>query len=238
MKYLIIIPARGGSKGVPGKNIKKLHGIPLIAFTINIAKKLQIPSKILISTDNKEIATVAEEFGCNVPFLRPSNLATDTSPSIDFVLHALTKLEEQNENFDAVILLQPTTPFRRKEEVEKAIYKFENTNCDSLISVNRVPHQFNPHWTFEDKNGFLEISTGEDNLITRRQDLPNAYYRNGSIYITKTWILKDRHSFIGSKLSYIETGEEWNINIDTMKDWDMAEEIAPEYLKEVYFNCN
>jgi CMP-N,N'-diacetyllegionaminic acid synthase len=222
MRILGIIPARGGSKGVPGKNIKLLGGLPLIAYTSNAANDSKYLNKTIISTDDLNIAEVAKQFQIEVPFIRPTLLATDTASSIQVVQHVVTYLESQEEYYDAICLLQPTSPFRKKGFIDKAIEKFINEAADALVSVLPVPHEFNPHWVFESNNkGFLHLATGDTEIIKRRQDLPPAYFRDGSIYITKTTVIKNG-SFYGNKLSYIENDADFYVNVDTLKDWDKA----------------
>lgn len=225
MKILALIPARGGSKGVPRKNIRLLGNKPLLEYSIESAKNSHLISEILVSTDDEEIAIAAELAGCKPPFLRPSSLAQDQSTSIEVVLHALAYYENQKIYFDAVCLLQPTSPFREASFIDKAIAKFITSQSDSLISVLPIPHQYNPHWAFEeDDQGFLHIATGEENIITRRQDLPKAFYRDGSVYLTKTEVLKTG-TFFGKKTAYITSNPELHVNIDTQEDWDYAEQL-------------
>lgn len=224
MKILAIIPARGGSKGVPRKNVRLLGNKPLIEYSIDAAIESNVFEKIVVSTDDEEIAIAAEIAGCKPPFIRPTELAQDDSTSISVVLHAINFFEQQNIFFDAVCLLQPTSPFREKGFINKAINVFIETNSDSLISVLPVPHEYNPHWVFEELNGTLKISTGDETIIPRRQELPKAYHRDGSLYITKTETLK-KESFFGKKISYIESNKEFYVNIDTFKDWEMAEKL-------------
>jgi len=218
MRVLAVIPARGGSKGVPKKNIKLLGNIPLIDYSINVAKNSKLITQILVSTDDEEIAIAAEVSGFKPPFIRPLELAQDNSTSISVVKHAIDFYESQNIYFDAVCLLQPTSPFREKGFVDSAIQKFITSNSDSLISVLKIPHEYNPHWAFvENTNGTLKIATGEENIIPRRQDLPKAYFRDGSIYITKTSVLK-KGTFFGKNISFIESNPDYYVNIDTMDD--------------------
>lgn len=228
MKILGLIPARGGSKGVPNKNIKLLGGKPLINYTIEAALEAKVLSDLVVSTDSKRIAEISEKAGANVPFMRPSELATDTSPSIDTVIHAVEFFEAKNIHFDAVCLLQPTCPFRTAEDVRGAVKMFKNKTADSLISVREVPHQYNPHWTFEvDENGeYLQISTGEKEIITRRQELPKAYHRDGSIYIVKTDVLLKKRSLYGEKIAFYLSQNPIDINIDTLADWEKAENCS------------
>lgn len=225
MKILTIIPARGGSKGIPGKNIKILGGKPLIGWSIESAIKSVKCGSIYVNTEDTEIAKVAESFGCKV-YIRPSELATDQSKSIDVVIEMLENLKSQGHVYDAICLVQATYPFRELDLLNRAIQKFEDTNADSLISVLPVPHHYNPHWVFETHDDFLQIATGEKNIITRRQELPNAYHRDGAVYITKTEVILQKQSFFGDKLGFIETNEANYVNIDTIADWKLAEKIV------------
>lgn len=225
MKILGVIPARGGSKGIPKKNCKLLGKIPLIEYTIRDAKKATLLSKIVVSTDDQEIAIAAELAGCKPPFLRPIELAQDTSTSLEVVQHALDFFQKQGEIYDAICLLQPTNPFRESGFIDAAIEKFIASNADSLVSILPVPLEFNPHWVFEkNEMGTLKIATGENTIITRRQDLPQAFHRDGSIYITKTKVIRNG-SLYGSTIDSIESDPKYYINIDTQKDWNKAEDF-------------
>ncbi len=230
MRVLGIIPARGGSKGIPGKNIKILGNKPLLAYTIESANNSKLLTKLILSSNDSEIINCAKKYNVQVPFKRPDELATDESPSILTVIHALKELKAQGEEFDAVCILQVTSPFRSKDIIDKAILKFEQSKTDSLVSVLKVPREYNPHWVFEkDLKGGLIISTGEKNIISRRQDLPDAFYRDGSIYITKTTVILNQQSLYGKSISYIESDSLFHVNIDTMEDWKKAEEIQEKY---------
>jgi CMP-N,N'-diacetyllegionaminic acid synthase len=226
MRILAIIPARGGSKGVPGKNIKLLNGKPLLAYTSEIALQSKQLTEVVVSTEDEQIITVAKSLGVKVPFIRPMALAQDNTPTIDAIIHALRWYEKQNVFFDAVCLLQVTSPFRTVDFLDKAIEKFTASGCDSLVSVQRVPHEYNPHWTFEvDATDNLTIATGETEIISRRQELPIAYHRDGSLYITKTKVLLEAHSLYGKSTAFIESDAEFYVNIDTMQDWEKAEKM-------------
>lgn len=224
MKTLGLIPARGGSKGVPGKNIKRLAGKPLIAYTIEQARAAQRLDRLIVSTDDTEIAKTAAAYGAEVPFMRPEELAQDHSGSLDVVLHALEFFEKKGECFDAVCLLQATSPYRPDGVIDEAIALFHKERPDSLVSVRRVPDEFNPHWTFEiEKNNRLKISTGEEEIIPRRQELPPAYHRDGAIYITSTDTIKNKGSLLGDDIIAFPIESPKLINIDTMDDWNEAE---------------
>lgn len=224
MKILGIIPARGGSKGVPRKNIKLLGGKPLIEYTSEIALKSKHLTKVVLSSDDDEIIEVAKSIGLEAPFKRPSELAKDNTPTLPVILHALDFFKTKGEEFDAVCLLQTTSPFRTEEFLDEALQKFITSNTDSLVSVKEVPHEFNPHWTFKlNEQGNLYIATGESEIITRRQDLPKSYHRDGSIYITKTSVLVTQKSLYGNSIAYIENSNKAYVNIDTLDDWVKAD---------------
>lgn len=224
MKILAIIPARGGSKGVPMKNIKLLGEKPLLAYTSEAAKASKLLFKTIVSTDDVKIAWVARDLGVEVPFMRPPHLAQDGTPTIDVVIDVLKWYQNQKINFDAVCILQPTTPFRADGFIDAAIQKFIDSGADSLVSVLPVPHEYNPHWCFEiDKKDNLNIATGEPKIISRRQDLPNAYHRDGSIYVTKTATIINKNSLYGNSIAYIFSPQENYVNIDTEADWKKAE---------------
>jgi CMP-N,N'-diacetyllegionaminic acid synthase len=226
MRILAIIPARGGSKGVPGKNIKLLGGKPLLAYTSEIALQSKLLKEVIVSTEDLQIIEAAKRLNIKVPFTRPMELAQDNTPTIDVIIHALEWYKKQGVLFDAVCLLQATSPFRTVAFLDKAIMTFIEKGCDSLVSVQKVPHEYNPHWTFEvNTDGNLKIATGENQIISRRQELPIAYHRDGSIYITKTEVLLAAHSLYGQSISFIESDPDFYVNIDTLQDWEKAEEI-------------
>lgn len=224
MRVLGLIPARGGSKGVPAKNKKILGTQPLIHYTIQAAQKSNLLTDIVVSTDDIEIAAIARKSGVLIPFMRPEVLASDTAKSIDVVQHALAYFEDLGKYYDAVCLLQPTSPFRENGSIDLAINTFVSKELDSLISVLPVPHEYNPHWVFEEKEDTLSISTGEQEIISRRQELPKAYHRDGSIYLTSTALIQ-QGTFYGKQLGYVISNPDTHINIDTLQDWEKAEAI-------------
>lgn len=167
-----IITARGGSKGVPRKNIKDLGGKPLIAWTIEAAKESGVFSRIILSTDDEEIAEVGKKYDAEIPFMRPSELAQDTTPTLPVLIHAVNWLKE-NDNFypDYTVILQPTVPFRQGWHLHEAVKLLESSGAGSVVSVCEVPGDFNHHWQFQlDEEGRLKIFTGEElkNIIRRR----------------------------------------------------------------------
>ena len=229
MDILALIPARSGSKGLPGKNTKILGDKPLLAYTIEHALDTQLFLKVIVSTDCETIATIAKKYGAEVPFIRPEELASDTASSIAVVQHALDYYKERGQLFNAVCLLQPTTPFRAPGLIANCIQKMNNENWDAVVSVLPVPDEFNPHWVFEaDNKGALSIATGEAEIIKRRQDLPQAYFRDGAVYLTQTaWLVKG--TFYGEKLGFVEADPKLAVNIDTWADWEKAEQLLQQF---------
>lgn len=227
MKILGIIPARGGSKGIPRKNVKLLGDRPLLAYTVEAAKHSKLLSRIILSTDDPEIQEIGRALGLEVPFLRPAELASDKSPAIDYIHHALNWFEMENEFFDAVCILQPSTPFRSLSLIDKAAEKFISSGADCLFTAIPVPHEYNPHWVFEsDNSGHLRIATGEKSIITRRQELPPAYIRDGALYFTKTEVIAKKKSIYGDKIAFLENQTDYLVNLDTPADWEKAVEIV------------
>lgn len=227
MKILGLIPARGGSKGVVRKNAKKILGKELVRYSIETALACPFLDKVIVSTDDEEIASVSRKAGAEVPFMRPAALAADDSPTIDTIRHALNYFAEQGAAFDAVCLLQPTVPFRNINDLNAALRKFREKEMDSLISVRPVPHVYNPHWVYQldEETGFLKLSGG-DEPIPRRQDLPAAYHRDGSVYLCKQEVVLTKNSLYGEKIFYHVMVASPNINIDTGEDWAAAEAYA------------
>jgi len=232
MKILGLIPARGGSKGIPYKNRKELLGKPLLHYTIEAALGSKFLDSVVFTSEDPTLIELAKNAGAEVPFVRPAHLATDIASSIAVVEHALEALAAMGRNYDAVCLLQVTNPFRTSQFIDKTISKFIKAETDSLVSVLRVPHEFNPHWVYEvSENNTLKLATGEDEIIKRRQDLPEAFYRDGSIYITKSDVIKSQHSLYGKEIAYIESDPERHVNIDTMQDWEKALVLAEKFSK-------
>lgn len=225
MRILGIIPARGGSKGIPGKNIKYLGDKPLLAYTIEATLKSKLLIRSILSSDSEEIIAKGKKLLVEVPFVRPAEFAKDDTASIEVVKHALSFFAKENIQFDAVCILQPTTPFRREGLIDEAINKFQSENFDSLVSVREVPHEFNPHWTFEEEDGKLKIATGEKQIISRRQELPKAFHRDGAIYLTKTEVILIQNSLYGDKIGYVVNSASDYVNLDTQADWEKAEKI-------------
>lgn len=225
-RVLGIIPARGGSKGVPRKNLRILAGKPLLQYTAEAALASTRLSRIILTTEDLEIAEAGRQCGIEVPFLRPESLARDDTPMLPVIRHAVKTLEDSGDRFDAICLLQPTNPLRRPEDLDNCIRMLEEQDADSVVSMLPVPVEFNPHWVwFTDSDGYLKIATGEEMPIPRRQDLPAAWHREGSVYVTRRDILIERNTFYGTKMIGYMMDPEKTVNIDTMEDWVRAEKL-------------
>lgn len=225
MRVLGLIPARGGSKGVPRKNIRQLAGRPLLAYTADAARGARSLTRVVLSTDDEEIADVGRACGLDVPFLRPADLAGDTAPTLPAVQHALRWLAERGEIYDAVCLLQPTSPLRTAADIDGCVALLATSGADAAISVLPVPPEYNPHWVyFADEAGALHLSTGEAQPIPRRQSLPPAFHRDGSIYVTRSHVAL-AGSLYGERVVGYAMPQRPSVNIDTLDDWALAEAL-------------
>jgi CMP-N-acetylneuraminic acid synthetase len=227
MKVLGIVPARGGSKGVPRKNVRLLGGKPLLQFTAEAAAASRRLTRLVASTDDPDIASVAAACGLEVPFLRPGELAADSTPMIAVVRHAVSAVEAAGDRFDAVCILQPTCPFRTPGEIDRCIDLLASTGADAVVTVAPVPTEYNPHWVYvPGADGRLHLVTGEAAPIARRQDLPPAYHRDGSVYVTRRDVLMLQDSLYGSHVVGCVIAPDGRVNIDSPVDWEAAERVA------------
>lgn len=227
MKTLVIIPARGGSKGIPHKNIKPLAGKPLIYYTIDVARAVANDSDICVSTDDEEIIRCVDDYGLKVPFVRPAELATDTAGTYEVLLHAVDFYEKQGRKYENVLLLQNTSPFRTAEDVKGAMELYRE-DIDMVVSVKEIVSPYYNSFE-EDENGFLrQISNGVK--YVRRQDAPKTYEYNGAVYLINIESLK-RESLGEFKhcVKYV-MDDTHSVDLDTMLDWKYAEFIIKEGL--------
>lgn len=225
MKVLGLIPARGGSKGVPRKNVRILNGKPLLAYTAEAALNAEHLARVILSTDDEEFADIGRNLGLDVPFMRPPELAEDTTPTLPVVQHALLTLERAGDRYDAVCLLQPTNPLRRTEDVDACIEILATSGADSVVSVLQVPHEYNPKWVYwKNDSGQLRLVTGDAEPISRRQDLPSAYHRDGSVYVSRRDTVVEGNSLYGNTVFGYEVDYCDSVNIDSEQDWARAEE--------------
>jgi len=224
-KVIAIIPARGGSKGLPGKNIKLLGNKPLIAWTIEAAASVDIIDRIIVTTDCAEIAATAEKCGAEIPFLRPKELGGDDTTTAEVILHAIKSIHE---NFDIIVLLQPTSPYRSTHHIEEAFELCRAENNYSLVSVSEMDKS--PQWCYWRNQSRLEpiLKAGIQDGCTRRQDLRKAYALNGAIYITETNCFMDKQVLIDANTVSYVMSKRSSIDIDDAIDFKMAELLLGE----------
>jgi CMP-N,N'-diacetyllegionaminic acid synthase len=215
---LALIPARGGSKGLPGKNIRPLKGRPLIGWSIEAALASRYVSRVVVSSDDEEILAVARDQGAETPFRRPASLAGDDTPSMDVVLHALDQLG----GFEWIVLLQPTSPLRQAVDIDAAIEQCLNTAAPACVSVCDAPAS--PWWMFQigDRGGMRSFLPAEQRPV-RRQDLPDLYALNGAVYVAKTEWLRQSLSFLTEETVAHVMPRERSVDIDTLFDFRLAE---------------
>jgi N-acylneuraminate cytidylyltransferase len=225
MKVLGLIPARGGSKGLPGKNLKLLQGQPLLDRTFRCANEAGVLDRIILSTDAPEIAEAGVQLGIETPFLRPAEFAADDSPMVAVIIHALDFLAASGYEPDAVMILQPTSPFRRPEHIRQAIRILEeNPDADAVCGVVPIPKEMCPHYVMKiTEKGRLDNFLPEGAQYTRRQDVPQAYKRDGTLYLTRTSVLRAQRNLYGQSCVPIIVEPSASLTIDTPEDWEEAE---------------
>ena len=229
MKPLFVIPARGGSKGIPGKNIKPLGGKPLIAYSVEVARQLAPDSDICVSTDDPAIADVVREMGLEVPFMRPDYLATDNCGTYEVLLHAVKFFEKLGRRYDTMVLLQPTSPLRTADDVRRCLEAY-TPDVDMVVTV--VEAASNPYYNcYEtDADGFLHISKGDGSFV-RRQDAPKAWEYNGAVYVINIDSRKQMPLSKFPRRRMVEMERSRSIDLDTPLDWIVAEAVVAQMQK-------
>ena len=222
MRVLAVIPARGGSKGIPNKNLALLCGRPLLAYTADAVKESKRLTRTIVSTDDERIADCARSLGLEVPFMRPSSLAGDDVPMLPVLRHAVDALQTDGFSADIVVLLQPTSPLRRGEHIDAAVDWLERVRGDSVVSVVEVPHQFNPASVMRLDDGLLKPFL-EGPTATRRQDKPRVYARNGpAVLAVHARVLKEG-SLYGNESWPLVMSPDDSLDIDTPLDLRLVE---------------
>jgi CMP-N,N'-diacetyllegionaminic acid synthase len=221
MKILYLIPARAGSKGLPGKNTKYLGEKPLVTYSIEFAlNHLQSGDELCISTDDNGVLDIAKNMGVKIPFLRPLELATDTASTYDVLIHAINHYKNIDKNFDVLLLLQPTSPFRARNDLMEMISLYDQ-ELDMVVSVKKAKE--NPYFTLfeEEENGLLIKSKSQN--FERRQDCPDVFAFNGSMYLININSLLKMKISEFKKIKKLVMPEERSLDIDTLADWTLAE---------------
>jgi CMP-N-acetylneuraminic acid synthetase len=229
MRVLGVVTARAGSKGLPGKNLKVLAGKPLLAYTVDAARGSGVLDRVILSTEDEQIAEVGRELGCDVPFIRPRDLAQDDTPHLPVIQHAVRWMQERaSYTPDAVMILQPTSPLRSAEDVRAAVDLLERSGADSVVSVSEVSAHTHPMRVLrvDDSGAAVLFVTGERvrHRINRRQDLPAAWVMNGAIYLCRTGVLfAGSPSLYGDRVVVYRMPADRGLSIDDARDWDEAE---------------
>ena len=234
MSILGIIPARGGSKGIPNKNLKKINQKSLLEYAVKAGVKSKYIKRLYVSTEDKNIKKEANRLGCNV-INRPDHLARDESPTIDVINHVIDFLV-QTESYHPhyTVLIQPTAPLRTYHHIDSAIEIMKENNCDSVISVSQVPFHYHPEWQLyvNEKFGLTTISGDNlSNLKSQRQSLAKTYFRNGSVYVFKTVNIKKYKNIYGNKCLPYVMPSEISINIDDQLDLEKAKMVFNKIAK-------
>lgn len=229
-KILAVIPARGGSKGIPRKNIIEVGGKPLIAWTISAARKSRYIDKLILSSDDDEIMTIARKFGCDVPFTRPGELASDTSGTVEVILHAINNIHEK---YDYIVILQPTSPLRSVSDIDNCIENCFEKNAPSCVSVTEV--EKSPYWMYIlDENARMKSVIDFKNRSMRRQELPATYALNGAVYVVNSESFMKTQKLIESEtVAYIMPIIR-SLDIDT--EYDLM--IAQMILNQIQLDIN
>lgn len=231
MRILYLIPARKGSKGLPGKNTKLLGDKPLIEYSIEFAlNNLKIDDELCISTNDEAVIAIVKSKGISIPFIRPEELANDNASSYDVIIHAINHYEKLNQNFDAVLLLQPTSPFRIQDDFTHLIKKYDD-GIDMVVSVKLTKE--NPYFTLFEENGEGFLNKSKIGNFERRQDCPEVYAFNGSMYLINIKSIKKSRLTDLKRIKKIIMPDERSVDIDTLADWTLAE----FYLNKQNENC-
>lgn len=231
MRILAVIPARGGSKRLPKKNVRTLGGKPLIHWSIEVARGISEICEVLVSTDDTEIASIAKEAGASVPWLRPGNLSTDTASSVDVALHALNWYESKFTSVDGLLLLQPTSPFRTRKSIKVGIDSYINNNFSSVVAI--TPAKNPATWVFKNKDNFISPYIDKSNMLSELSDSVSTWWITGSFYLISPSILRANRTFLPFQtIPLIIDSPIESIDIDTEWDFELAKYIAGDIFEK------
>lgn len=221
---LAVIPARGGSKGIPNKNLKRLGRLPLVAHTILAAKQARTLDRVILSTDSLDIANVGRRYGVEVPFIRPADLATDDAPMAPVLAHTVDWIEKDQEKpVDVVVSLLPTSPFRNAQHIDEGIRLLFKSGAESVVGLCKARH--NPYWMWVIRDAAVKRLFSEGGNFRRRQELPIVYRVNGALYATRRHVIMDQGQVLGREVRGLIMTEEDSIDIDTPLDFILAERL-------------
>ncbi|MGE0592535.1 MAG: NTP transferase domain-containing protein [Vicinamibacterales bacterium] len=221
-RVLGLVPARGGSKGVPGKNVRPLAGHPLLEYVARAAQASGVIERLVLSTDDEAVADVGRQVGMDVPFMRPAALAADDTPMLPVIQHALQVLDAEGWRADLVVLLQPTSPLRRPEHIHEAVRQLRATGADAVVTVVPLPRHLSPDYVMRIEDGRLQPFLPEGARLTRRQDARPAYARDGTVYACWRTTLERFGSIYGADCRPLLVDPDDSLSIDTPSDWAEA----------------
>jgi CMP-N-acetylneuraminic acid synthetase len=222
---LALVPARGGSKGVPDKNVKPLAGHSLLDYTARAARGSGVIDRIVLSTDSLDIANAGRRAGLEVPFMRPATLAADDTPMVPVVVHALAELSRQGWSPAMIVLLQPTSPLRRPDHIRAAVNLLRNSGADSVVTVVEVPRHLSPDYVMRIEDGRLKTFLPDGERLTRRQDARPAYSRDGTVYAFRRSTIEKSGGIYGEDCRPLLIDPSDSLSIDSPADWDEAERL-------------
>jgi len=222
---LALVPARGGSKGVPDKNVKPLAGHSLLDYTARAARESGVVDRIILSTDSPEIADAGRRAGLEVPFMRPASLAADDTPMVPVIVHALSELSRQGWSPAIIVLLQPTSPLRRPDHIRAAVTMLRETGADSVVTVVEVPRHLSPDYVMRIHDGRLKSFLPDGERVTRRQDARPAFSRDGTVYAFRRATIEKSGGIYGEDCRPLVVDPSDSLSIDSPADWDEAERL-------------
>lgn len=225
MLVLGLVPARGGSKGVPGKNVRPLAGHTLLEYTSRAARESGVLDRVILSTDSPEIAEAGRRSGLEVPFMRPAALAADDTPMLPVIQHALAEIAHGGWSPDIIVLLQPTSPLRRPDHIRDAVNLLRVSNADSVVTVVEVPRHLSPDYVMRIDEGRLKPFLPDGARVTRRQDARAAYSRDGTVYAFRHATLERFGGIYGDDCRPLLIDSSESLSIDSPSDWDDAERV-------------
>jgi len=225
LQVLGLVPARGGSKGVPGKNVRPLAGHTLLEYTARAARESGVLDRVVLSTDSPDIAEAGRRAGLEVPFTRPATLAADDTPMVPVIQHALMEVSLQGWSPDIVVLLQPTSPLRRPDHIRDAVSLLRDTGADSVVTVVEVPRHLSPDYVMRIEGGRLKPFLPDGARVTRRQDARPAYSRDGTVYAFRRSTIERTGGIYGEDCRPLLIDARDSLSIDSPADWDEAERL-------------
>ena|SRR5438876_3911060 len=220
-----LVPARGGSKGVPGKNVRPLAGHTLLEYTARAARESGVLDRVILSTDSLEIADAGRRAGLEVPFMRPAALAADDTPMMPVIQHALAETARHGWSPDIVVLLQPTSPLRRPDHIRDAVNLLRETSADSVVTVVELPRHLSPDYVMRIDEGHLKPFLPDGARITRRQDARPAYFRDGTVYAVRRSTIEKFCGIYGDDCRPLLLDASDSLSIDSPADWEQAERL-------------